>query len=222
MGGLTFLSISMYCLNNETRSTFVTRQVPSIVFIYISNPTFPLFKNRFSDNLRLFKRQIVPIRIRNRFDFSTGSLCLSVYGWRTISRSWSIRPQCVAQCASHPLAGVLARLFFPSPSSSVFPPTVTHFRHWTPNSNTEPVFRTFRTHTEWNACCFSVYAILHPSILCSSFPSLLEAVSMYANPVYELAKCTRKCIRRTINCRSSLEEVLRNYGKLGEIESTSA
>lgn len=117
MGGLTFLSISMYCLNNETRSTFVTRQVPSIVFIYISNPTFPLFKNRFSDNLRLFKRQIVPIRIRNRFDFSTGSLCLSVYGWRTISRSWSIRPQCVAQCASHPLAGVLARLFFPSPSS---------------------------------------------------------------------------------------------------------
>lgn len=134
-----------------------------IVFIYISNPTFPLFKNRFSDNLRLFKRQIVPIRIRNRFDFSTGSLCLSVYGWRTISRSWSIRPQCVAQCASHPLAGVLARLFFPSPSSSVFPPTVTHFRHWTPNSNTEPVFRTFRTHTEWNACCFSVYAILHPS-----------------------------------------------------------
>lgn len=47
-----------------------------IVFIYISNPTFPLFKNRFSDNLRLFKRQIVPIRIRNRFDFSTAlSVC---------------------------------------------------------------------------------------------------------------------------------------------------
>lgn len=45
---------------------------------------------------------------------------------------------------------------------------------------------------------------------------------MYANPVYELAKCTRKCIRRTINCRSSLEEVLRNYGKLGEIESSWA
>ena len=32
---------------------------------------------------------------------------------------------------------------------------------------------------------------------------------MYANPVYELAKCTRKCIRRAINCRSSLEQVLR-------------
>lgn len=147
---------------------------------------------------------------------------LSVCPYTVEGPSWSIRPQCVVQCASHPLAGVLARLFFPSPSSSVFPPTVTHFRHWTPNSNTEPVLRTFRTHTEWNACCFSVYAILHPSILCSSFPSLLEAVSMYANPVYELAKCTRKCIRRTINCRSSLEEVLRNYGKLGEIESTSA
>lgn len=32
---------------------------------------------------------------------------------------------------------------------------------------------------------------------------------MYANPVYELAKCTHKCIRRAINCRSSLEQVLR-------------
>lgn len=67
MGWLTFLSISMYCLNNETRSTFVTRQVPSIVFIYISNPTFPLFKNRFSDNLRLFKNRSHPYPQSFRF-----------------------------------------------------------------------------------------------------------------------------------------------------------
>lgn len=210
----------MYSLNNGRDAGSEYRIINRsgiafyFVFIYRSNPTFPLFKNRFSDNLRLFKRQIVPIRIRNRFDFSTGSLSLSLFIRTRLEEhlSWTIRPQRARHNARRILSLGCSLVYF---SPSVFPRTVTHFRHWTPNSKTEPVFRA-RNGTRVVSPCTWSYTL--PSfVLCSPLPPpLLGLVSpMYANPVYELAKCTRKCIRRTINCRSSLEEVLRKLWQVG-------
>lgn len=153
----------MYSLNNGRDAGSEYRIINRsgiafyFVFIYRSNPTFPLFKNRFSDNLRLFKRQIVPIRIRNRFDFSTGSLSLSLFIRTRLEEHLTVVDHTAATCTAQ-----CARLFFPLclPSHG----------HSFPSLNTELEDGAGVPRTEWNACCFSVYVIVHPPILCSLLP----------------------------------------------------
>lgn len=91
---------------------------------------------------------------------------------------------------------------------------VTHFRHWTPNTRSRCSARC--THAR-NACRSSLRdSSSLPSFVLRSPPcSSLFSAPMYANPVYELAKCTRKCIRRTINCRSGRESVAELWAEVG-------
>lgn len=211
----------MYSLNNGRDAGSEYRIINRsgiafyFVFIYRSNPTFPLFKNRFSDNLRLFKRQIVPIRIRNRFDFSTGSLSLSVYPYTVGGASHGRGPYGRNVHGTMRVASSRwdARSFIFPPLSSLARSLISVIEH--------------RTRRRSRCSAHGMERVLflrvrdrtpsHPLFFAPLFPPpLLGLVSpMYANPVYELAKCTRKCIRRTINCRSSLEEVLRKLWQVG-------
>lgn len=160
--------------------------------LYIYRSTFPLFKNRFSDNLRLFKRQIVPIRIHDRFDFSADSLFIYVY---TVGVAISQLSHTATTCWHNASWDALV-YFFPPAFPSYVRSLISVIEHRTLEAGVVHMRGTRVVRLS------VIHRPFHPLFFAPPPCSSPFSAPMYANPVYELAKCTRKCIRRTINCRS--------------------